>query len=129
MSSWPDITTPALGQEDDSNLVGRDVLFGVPGLLGFLVFFKRRLGVVLFIGLGTFGLLAGKFSIFRRYFANRSVFMDTGAASGAVVGAVLAAVYNTMGFSMPLWMPLAWAFVQVVFVIIASFSEIGLNAL
>ncbi|KAI8843581.1 hypothetical protein BC829DRAFT_294904 [Chytridium lagenaria] len=52
-----------------------------------------------------------------------------GAASGAIVGAVLGAVYTTAQFSMPTWVPLAWAFVQGVIVLIASYSEIGLNAL
>ena len=52
-----------------------------------------------------------------------------GVITGFVVGFVLAAIYNTGYMSMPTWVPLAWAFIQVSVTIMSSFSEISLNVL
>lgn len=86
------------------------VLFGVAGLVALGNFWKHKLGTLMFLGLLGFGVLSG-------------------AASGAISGYALSLVYSTANFTVPTWIPLAMAFAQGIVVIIASYSEIGLNSL
>ncbi|KAL1412565.1 hypothetical protein Q8F55_000312 [Vanrija albida] len=44
--------------------------------------------------------------------------------SGTVVGFALAAVYSSGGFSMSTWVPFMWALIQVVVLIISSYSSL-----
>ncbi|GMK56577.1 hypothetical protein CspeluHIS016_0304170 [Cutaneotrichosporon spelunceum] len=44
--------------------------------------------------------------------------------SGTVVGFALAAVYNAGGFAMSTWVPFMWGMIQVVVLIIASYSSL-----
>ncbi|KAI8804032.1 hypothetical protein BJ742DRAFT_826208 [Cladochytrium replicatum] len=53
-----------------------------------------------------------------------------GSASGAVVGGVLSFVYtNDPVFAMPNWLPLAWAIVQLLVVVLMSFDNVALSCL
>ncbi|KAI9090484.1 hypothetical protein DFS34DRAFT_637540 [Phlyctochytrium arcticum] len=86
------------------------VVYGLAGLWAYFVFFRSKLGLILLIAFCTIGLFAG-------------------ASSGAVVGILLASVYNAGFFAMAVWIPLAWAVVQVLIVIISAHADLSLNTL
>ncbi|KAL2914351.1 hypothetical protein HK105_206123 [Polyrhizophydium stewartii] len=86
------------------------VVFTAVGLVAFAMFHRHRAGVFLLVGFSAWGVI-------------------TGAASGAIVGALLSSFYLTGPLSMPTWVPLAWAIMQVFVAIIFSYSELAFSAL
>ncbi|KAI8816683.1 uncharacterized protein EV422DRAFT_275018 [Fimicolochytrium jonesii] len=85
-------------------------MYGLAGLWAYIVFLRSKFGMVLLLGFAGIGLFAG-------------------ASSGAVVGVLLASVYNAGLFAMATWIPLAWALVQIIVVLISSDADITLNNL
>ncbi|KND03457.1 uncharacterized protein SPPG_00940 [Spizellomyces punctatus DAOM BR117] len=127
--TWPDLQEWVIGAESDQmtsdvlwykgdivvfTLVWTVILFsivyGVAGLWAYFVFFRSKLGLILLLTFGGIGLFAG-------------------ASSGAVVGILLASVYNAGYFAMATWIPLAWALVQVLIVIISADADLSLTTL
>ncbi|TPX59181.1 hypothetical protein PhCBS80983_g02642 [Powellomyces hirtus] len=86
------------------------VMYGLAGCWAYIVFFKSKLGLVLLFAFIGIGLAAG-------------------AASGAIVGVLLSSIYNAGYFAMATWLPLAWALIQVLIVIISSDVDLSLNNL
>ncbi|KAJ3158246.1 hypothetical protein HDU86_002955 [Geranomyces michiganensis] len=127
--NWPSLRTWLIGpasDEDLSNvlwfqgdilsytliwtLIAFSVMYGLAGCWAYVVFYRSRLGLVLlftFIGIGLFA----------------------GATSGAMIGVLLSGIYNAGYFAMATWLPLAWALVQVLILVISSDADLSLNNL
>ncbi|KAI8827157.1 uncharacterized protein EV422DRAFT_563237 [Fimicolochytrium jonesii] len=85
-------------------------MFGLVGLWAYIVFLRSKFGMVLLLGFVDIELFAGVSSV-------------------AVVRMLLASVYNAGLFAMATWIPLGWALVQIIMVLILSDADITLNNL